>query len=111
MLFNKLLFKKNLPYFIAEIGVNHNGNLELAKKMIIAAKSSKASAVKFQTFKAENLVTPQTPKALYQLQNTSFKESHYQMIKSLELSEKMHYQIYSFCKKKKKLILFLLLTA
>jgi len=100
-LFNKLLFKKKLPYFIAEIGVNHNGNLELAKKMILAAKYSKASAVKFQTFKAENLVSPQTPKALYQLQNTSVNESHYQMIKSLELSEKMHYQIYSFCKKKK----------
>ena len=99
--FNKSLFKKKLPYFIAEIGVNHNGDLELAKKMILAAKSSNASAVKFQTFKAENLVSPQTPKALYQLQNTPVKESHYQMIKSLEMSEKMHYQIYNFCKKKK----------
>ena len=101
MLLNKLLFKKNIPYFIAEIGVNHNGNLDLAKKMILAAKSSKASAVKFQTFKAENLVTPQTPKALYQLRNTSVNESHYQMIKSLELSESMHHKIFSFCKKKK----------
>jgi N,N'-diacetyllegionaminate synthase len=50
------------PYFVAEIGVNHNGNLQLAKKMVLAAKSSNANAVKFQTFKAKNLVTPQTPK-------------------------------------------------
>lgn len=56
----------NIPYFIAEIGVNHNGDLSLAKKMILAAKSSKANAVKFQTFSAENLVSPNTPKVKYQ---------------------------------------------
>ena len=52
----------NEPYFVAEIGVNHNGNLNLAKKMILAAKASKANAVKFQTFSAENLASPNTPK-------------------------------------------------
>ena len=69
--------------------------------MILAAKSSKANAVKFQTFKADNLVSPKTPKVLYQMRNTSSKESHYEMIKSLELTERMHYQLYNFCKKNK----------
>jgi len=97
--------KKNLnfkkTYFIAEIGVNHNGNLQLAKKMVLAAKASNANAVKFQTFKAKNLVTPQTPKAEYQKKNTSKTENHYEMIKSLEMSETMHYQMFDFCKKNK----------
>jgi N,N'-diacetyllegionaminate synthase len=88
-------------YFVAEIGVNHNGNLQLAKKMVLAAKSSNANAVKFQTFKAKNLVTPQTPKAEYQKKNTSKNENHYAMIKSLEMSEAMHYQMFNFCKKKR----------
>ena len=63
MFINKL---SNKTYFIAEIGVNHNGNLPLAKKMVYNAKKSGADAVKFQTFKAENLVTPKTPKVQYQ---------------------------------------------
>ena len=97
---NQLTRQSLIPYFIAEIGVNHNGNINLAKKMVIAAKSSKANAVKFQTFKAENLVTPGTPKVKYQKLNTSKKESHFEMIKSLELTEKMHHEIFDFCKKK-----------
>jgi|TARA_B100001093_G_scaffold512506_1_gene582494 N,N'-diacetyllegionaminate synthase len=92
---------KNIPYFIAEIGVNHNGDMNLAKKMIIAAKKSGANAVKFQTFKASTLVTPRTPKVKYQKSTTNKNESHYQMIKSLELSEKNHLLLKNFCKKKK----------
>jgi sialic acid synthase SpsE len=84
--FKKLILNSSIPYFIAEIGVNHNGNISLAKKMIMEAKSSKANAVKFQTFKAENLATPGTPKVNYQKLNTSKKESHYEMLKSLELT-------------------------
>lgn len=91
----------NKPYFIAEIGVNHNGNIKLAKKMIISAIRSGADAVKFQTFKAETLVTPNTPKVKYQKTTTNKKESHYEMIKSLELSEKNHVLLKKFCKKKK----------
>ena len=95
--------KKNTQktFFIAEIGVNHNGKLSLAKKMILSAKKSGADAVKFQTFKAEELVSPTTPKVAYQKKTTSSKETHYQMIKSLELNEKMHHQLFSFCKKNK----------
>ena len=89
----------NNPYFIAEIGVNHNGKMNLAKKMIKAAKKSKADAVKFQTFKAENLVSPNTPKVRYQRRHTSNKETHFQMLKSLELTEKMHYELINFCRK------------
>ena len=99
-----IAFKKNSlqkTYFIAEIGVNHNGDMTLAKKMISEAKKAGADAVKFQTFKAENLVTPGTPKVKYQKLNTSKKESHFEMIKSLELTEKMHHEIFDFCKKKK----------
>ena len=97
-------FKKkfsNKTYFIAEIGVNHNGSLSLAKKMVIEAKKSGANAVKFQTFKAENLVTPSTPKVNYQKNTTRSDATHYEMIKSLELSKENHYKLKEFCKKKK----------
>lgn len=99
MSLKKINFAK--PYFIAEIGVNHNGNLDLAKKMVLAAKSSKADAVKFQTFTAENLVLPNTPKVKYQKKNTPKNQSHFQMLKSLELTKEMHYELFNFCKKLK----------
>ena len=98
----KILAKSSKKiYFIAEIGVNHNGRLDLAKKMIIEAKRSGADAVKFQTFKAEDLVTPKTQKVEYQKSTTSPKETHYDMIKSLELSEKNHIILKNFCSQKK----------
>ena len=99
-----ITFRKNLSqktYFIAEIGVNHNGNMVLAKKMILEAKKAGANAVKFQTFKAQSLVSPKTPKVKYQKSTTNRDESHYDMIKFLELSEKNHYILKDFCKKKK----------
>ena len=73
-LHNKTVGKNSSIYFIAEIGVNHCNNTRLAKKMIIAAKRAGADAVKFQTFLAEKLVTPKTPKVKYQISNTSKKE-------------------------------------
>ena len=72
-LYNKTIGKNFPIYFIAEIGVNHCNNIRLAKKMVIAAKKAGADAVKFQSFSAEKLVTPQTPKAKYQINNTSKK--------------------------------------
>ena len=92
---------KNPVYFIAEIGVNHNGNIKLAKKMIDAAKNSGANAVKFQTFKAETLVTPNTKKVEYQKNTTPSKVSHFDMIKSLELNEEKHKVLKKYCKIKK----------
>ena len=84
---------------IAEIGVNHNGDINLAKKMIDAAKSSGADVVKFQTFKAEKLVSKDTPKVKYQFNTTSPEESHYDMLKKLELSYEDHFKLKEYCKK------------
>uniref|UniRef100_B0TXD2 General stress protein 14 (GSP14) n=1 Tax=Francisella philomiragia subsp. philomiragia (strain ATCC 25017 / CCUG 19701 / FSC 153 / O\ len=68
-------------FIIAEAGVNHNGSIELAKKMIDVAVESGADAVKFQTFKTENLVSKKAEKAEYQKNNTESNESQYDMIK------------------------------
>lgn len=73
-------------YIIAEIGVNHNGSLELAKLLIDKAREAGADAVKFQTFSAENLVRPDAKKADYQTKKTSANESQHEMLKKLELS-------------------------
>jgi len=84
-------------YIIAEIGVNHAGDVTLAKEMIDAAKKSGANAVKFQTFTAEKLVSKETPKVEYQESTTSKNESHYQMIKSLEFSYEDHIPVFNYC--------------
>ena len=91
----------NKTYIIAEIGVNHNNNIKLAKKLVLIAKSTGCNAVKFQTFKAETLVKPGTKKVPYQKRNKKDKEDHYRLIKNLELSEKHHVILKKFCKKKK----------
>ncbi len=86
-------------FVIAEAGVNHNGEIKIAKRLIDAAKKAGADAVKFQTFSAERLVTPEAPKAGYQLKNTSAAESQLQMLKRLELSASDHRVLLDYCKK------------
>ena len=81
----KVIRSQGPCFIIAEAGVNHNGDVALAKKLIDAAVEAGADAVKFQTFKAENVVTPTAEKAEYQKTGTT--ESQYEMIKKLELSE------------------------
>ena len=84
---------------IAEIGVNHNGNVNLAKKMIREAKKCGADIVKFQTLFADEFVKLDTNKVKYQLANTSRKENHYQMIKKLELNKSDFIEIKKYCDK------------
>jgi N,N'-diacetyllegionaminate synthase len=76
----------NKTFIIAEAGVNHNGNIEIAKKMIEVAKECGADAIKFQTFKAEKVISKYAPKAEYQKQTTGEIDSQLEMVKKLELS-------------------------
>ena len=92
-------------FIIAEAGVNHNGSMELAKKLIDIAVEAKVDAVKFQTFKAEKLVTKDTNKAKYQQETSNKEESQFDMLKKLELDIGMHQELIVYCKQKK--IMFL----
>tara|TARA_Y100001958_G_C21211081_1_gene536789 strand:+ start:198 stop:1196 length:999 start_codon:yes stop_codon:yes gene_type:complete len=85
---------------IAEAGVNHNGSIKLAKELIDVAKDAGADFVKFQTFKAETLVTKTADKAEYQKKLTGKGETHFSMIKKLELSEEDHVHLLDYSLKK-----------
>ena len=80
-------------FIIAEAGVNHNGDLKKALDLVDAAAEAGADAVKFQTFSADRLVTPLSPKAGYQRETTDPKESQYAMLKKLELSSEDHREL------------------
>ncbi len=84
---------------IAEAGVNHNGELDLAKKLVDQAFWAGADYVKFQTFKAESLVSKNAKMAEYQVKNLGTEESQYAMIKKLELSEDDHHILKAYCEK------------
>ncbi len=90
----------NRVFIIAEAGVNHNGDINLAKKLIDIAAKASADAVKFQTFKAQNLVSKNAQKASYQKETTDKNESQFDMIKKLELNENMHKELIAYCKQK-----------
>lgn len=85
-------------FIIAEAGVNHNGSITLAKKLIDVAARSGADAVKFQTFKAEKLVSKTAEKANYQKKNTDSLESQFDMLNRLELDLNAHQELISYCK-------------
>ena len=93
--------KINGVFIIAEAGVNHNGSTDLAKKLIDVAVNSGADAVKFQTFKAENLATKNAQKAKYQKDATYIKESQFAMLKKLELNIEVHKELILYCNSKK----------
>ena len=87
----------NKPYVIAEIGVNHDGSINKAIKLIKKAKESGASAVKFQSFKAGRLANKKTPKVKYQIKNIGNNISHYEMLKKLELNFNDHKILKRLC--------------
>ena len=82
---------------IAEAGVNHNGDLDLAKRLIDVAAEAGADLVKFQTFNADRLVTRTAPKAQYQNQTNDGRESQHAMLRRLELTEAMHHELIAHC--------------
>ena len=88
-------------FIIAEAGINHNGLLKKALKLIDAAALAGADAIKFQTFKAENIATKFAPKAKYQKNKFFKKENQFKMLKKLELTKQMHFKCMQYCKKKK----------
>jgi N,N'-diacetyllegionaminate synthase len=91
----------NKTIIIAEAGVNHNGDIETAKRLIDVASDAGVDYVKFQTFKAERLVSPSAQKAKYQIENdTSKDDSQLKMLKKLELSDNDHKELISYCKSK-----------
>ena len=86
---------------IAEAGVNHNGSIELAKRLIDAAAAAGVDYVKFQTFKTENLVSKRARKAEYQRRNTGDTDnSQFNMLKKLELSPEQHEELVNYCREK-----------
>ena len=87
-------------FIIAEAGVNHNGSIQLAYKLIDVASASGADAVKFQTFKADNLLSKNAQKANYQKETTDVSESQFDMIKKFELDEKAHKELIAYCQEK-----------
>lgn len=87
-------------FIIAEAGVNHNGSPDTALQMIDAACEAGADAVKFQTFSADRLVSPSTPKAEYQKRTSGADETQYEMLRRLELSEETHYRLLERCRER-----------
>ena len=97
---DKMIGEGELCFIIAEAGVNHNGDINQAKKLIDVAKGAGADAVKFQTFKAEELVTRGVGKAQYQKETTDAKESQFEMLKNLELTEREFKELFNYAQKK-----------
>ncbi len=96
---NRIIGEGEPVFIIAEAGVNHNGDIELAKKMIELAKESGADAVKFQTFKAENLNTKTAPKSTYHIETTGMEQSWFDLLKSQELDRYAHEALIEHCNK------------
>jgi N,N'-diacetyllegionaminate synthase len=87
-------------FIIAEAGVNHNGNLEMALRLIDVALAAGADAVKFQSFKAERVIAANALKAVYQIETTGSEETQLEMVRKLELDEAAQIKLYRYCQGK-----------
>ncbi len=103
--YDKTISSQSKTFVIAEAGVNHNGDIEVAKKLIDAAGEAGADAIKFQMFKTENLILHNVEKAPYQKKTTEKNENQYEMLKGLELTKRQNQLLIDYCKEKK--IIFL----
>jgi N,N'-diacetyllegionaminate synthase len=92
-------------FVIAEAGVNHNGNLDMALRLVDVAAEAGVDAVKFQTFKAERVVSPTAPKAAYQRANTGLSDGQLEMLRQLELTDSQHREIQRRCREREVLFL------
>src|SRR5690606_7220899 len=90
---------KNKCFIIAEAGVNHNGDIDIAKQLVDKAYESGDDSIKIQTFKSKNLVTKNVPKAEYQ-KSTTGDGNQFEMLKKLELSKKDHIVLKKYCEEK-----------
>jgi len=96
----RLVGNNSKCYIIAEAGVNHNGDIDIAKELILEASKIGADAIKFQTFFAEDLLLENTSKAMYQKRNENDMETQYEMIKKLELTHEDFIDLYKYSQKK-----------
>lgn len=94
---NRIIGKDSEPFIIAEAGINHNGDMNLAEKMILAAKEAGADAVKFQTFRTEEFIQDKEELYTYRSQGAEVTESQYEMFKRTEFSEEEWRGLKSFC--------------
>jgi len=92
--------KMHRTFIIAESGVNHNGDVAIAKEMVDVAAQAGAGAVKFQTFKAEIMISKFAPKAEYQRKTTDENESQFEMVRKLELDKDAHIELIGYCQAK-----------
>tara|TARA_Y100000389_G_scaffold167531_1_gene172788 strand:- start:35867 stop:36913 length:1047 start_codon:yes stop_codon:yes gene_type:complete len=97
---NKLVSNNSPTFVIAEAGVNHGGDINIAKQLIDVAVNAKADAVKFQTFKAERSILKNVKKAPYQKETTAASESQFDMLKKLEINKHQHHLLKKYCNDK-----------
>jgi N-acetylneuraminate synthase/N,N'-diacetyllegionaminate synthase len=97
---DRLIGEGEPTFIIAEVGVNHNGSVKMAKRLTDAAKEVGADAVKFQAFKAERIVTKYAEKAAYQKDTTDAQKSQYNMLKKLELSDAEMKELHGYARKR-----------
>lgn len=97
----KIIGKNSAPFMIAEAGINHNGDINLAREMVLTAKEAGVDAIKFQTFRTEEFIQDKTELYIYQSQGVEVTEPQYEMFKRTEFSEEEWKELKRFCDEQK----------